>query len=328
MNIDYSIPVRLIPVHIPKPWGQEIWYSGMEQRGESRALLADGTELPLSSYLGHDPHRSSANEPVLLLKVLDPLPEPVRGDLYLEVHREKREVYIVTHIDGTAWPDGTGGIRFGMSQEKRADHADDATFRGAFLEAVKSYEKVRRAIDSGTVSPFLVMQELSLRKRMDAFTHMRPLKVGDVVHVPTWFPHSLQHGVRVVEFQTQTYERLIVSFAQKVLTQDHWDTADAIDGMSVGPPPLQQPEHVSPGIERIARFDHFNVWRVCSDAGRFALPDELPYAVVMCLGGPASIGALRLAPQQAALIPMAALANTTLSTQDEPSLLLVAAPGL
>lgn len=327
MQFNYSTPVRLMPVFIPKPWGQEIWFTGMEARGESRVSLADGTEVPISRWLNADPVASSANEPVLLLKILDPLPEPVRGDLYFEVHAEKREVYIVTHVDPKAWPDGSGGIRFGMSQEKRLELGDER-LRHAYLSAVQSYEKVRRAIDAGTQSPFLVMQEMALRKRMDSFTHVRPLVIGDVVHVGTWFPHALQHGVRVVEFQTATYERLIVSFAQKVLTQNHWDTETAVARMSLEPGVIQEPEPISTGIERIARFDHFNVWQIRHDAGECTLPPHIPYAVVMGVGGASRVGALVLQAEEAALIPRAALADTCFNVLGPEGSLLIAAPGL
>jgi hypothetical protein len=327
MDIDYSRPVLLGPVFIPKPWGQEIWYTGTETRGESRVVLPGGRTLPISAYLHGDREAASANEPVLLLKILDPKPEPVLGDLYFEVHAEKREVYIVTRVDETAWPEGIGGIRFGMSQEKRAELGDDA-LRAAYLEAVTSYEKVRRSIDAGTQSPFLVMQEMALRRRMESFTHLRPLRVGDIVHVPTWFPHALQHGVRVVEFQTNTYERLIVSFAQKVLTQDHWDTQAVVERMSLEPGMVQTAEPVMAGIQRIARFDHFNVWRAGHDAGTFVLPPHIPYAVVMAVGASCKVAGLRLQPEQAALVPRAALAGTEVSAGSPGAGVLIAAPGL
>lgn len=327
MSFDYTQPVRLQPVRIAKPWGQEIWYTGMEARGESQVAIRANESVPLSVWLNADGDASSGHEKVLLLKILDPAPEPVRGDLYFEVHSEKREVYVVTHIDPNAWPNGIGAIRFGMNQRHRREFANDESFRSNYLQAVQSYEKVRRAIDSGTQSPFIVMQEMALRERMDSFTHLRELCIGDVVHVPTWFPHALQHGVRVVEFQTATYERLIVSFAQKVLTQDHWNTAAAVAGMSLDPGAEQTPEDVAPGIERIARFDHFNVWRAHSTAGEFALPTNLPYAVLMAVGGKVHAGGLILDGEGAGLVPRAAIANARVRVTEGAQVLL-AAPGL
>ncbi len=127
-QIDLNAPARLLPVRIPKPWGQEIWYTGMEARGESQIETAAGP-INLSQYLSADPTRTCASSPVLLLKILDPKPEPVYGDLYFEVHKEKREVYIVTHVDAQVWPDGRGAIRFGMNQTKRHTFADHFAFR-------------------------------------------------------------------------------------------------------------------------------------------------------------------------------------------------------
>ena len=161
---------------------------------------------------------------------------------------------------------------------------------------------------------------------MDEFAHVRKLRVGDVVRVPTWTPHSLMHGVRVVEFQTPTYERYIISFAQQVLTQDHWDSAHAIANMQVDTPAAEVLEEVRAGVERIARFDDFNVWRVDLDACEtLSLPAHIPYAVCMCLTAATRIGALELHPEQACFVPRAALPGTSISGRGR---LLIAAPGL
>ena len=71
-------------------------------------------------------------------------------------------------------------------------------------------------------------EEKNLRQEMNSFTSMHTLRVGDVISIPTYTPHALQHGVRAIEFQTPHYERQILSFAQKVLTQSDWDTESAI----------------------------------------------------------------------------------------------------
>lgn len=320
-QLDLTQPVLLEPLHIAKPWGQEIWYTGMEERGESRVELGESI-LPLSEYLALDPARTCHNQQVLLLKILDPSIQPVIGDLYFEVHREKREVYIVTAVHSDAWPDGIGAIRFGMNQRKRQAYASDAAFRQAYLGAVRGYEAIRRDIDEqgGQRGD----EEAQARAEMETYTEIQSLKVGDVVSVPTWTPHALQHGVRVIEFQTQTYERLIVSFAQAVLTQGHWDTAEAVEAMHLDPPAPPVFEQVSPGIERIARFEDFNVWRISGDC-RFKLPDHLPYAICMSISGATQIGALRLKPEQACFLPRAGIAATEIDNTDT---LLIAAPAL
>ncbi len=321
MNIDLTQPARLESVDIAKPWGREIWFTGMEARGQSRVLTPGGERVPLSAYLEVDPSATCANQPVLLLKILDPKPEEVMGDLYFEVHEEKREVYIVTAIHGASG----GAIRFGMDQDKRRQYASDADFRTAYLHAVRAYESVRRRIDERGED--LHAEEQALRHDMNGFTHLRELEVGEVICVPTWTPHALQHGVRVVEFQTQTYERLIVSFAQQVQTQNHWDSERAIARMHLDPPAAPQFEAVQQGIRRIARFEDFNVWRASSDAGPFTLPPHVPYAVCMAIGGNAQIGPLTLTGEQACFVPRAALCGLQCHAESGAQC-LVAAPGL
>lgn len=322
--IDPRQPVRLIPIHIAKPWGQEIWYTGMEQRGESKVLI-DDAEISLSAYLADNPAALTNTTPVLLLKVLDPAATEVTGDLYFEVHEHKQEVYVVTHIDTVAWPDGVGGIRFGMCQDKRRTFTSTESFRAAYLEAVQRYESIRRQIDEQGVAVGAQV-EAGARAHMESFAAMRELRVADVVQVPTWTPHALQHGVRVVEFQTPTYERFIISFAQQVQTQRHWDSAHAIASMHIDEPAAETIEYVADGVERIARFDDFNVWRVALHiAAPLRLPAELPYAVCMCLTGAVQVGALNLEAEQACFVPHVALPQMNLTGSGQ---LLIAAPKL
>lgn len=320
-NIDRTLPVKLLPVHIAKPWGQEIWYSGMEDRGESLVQIG-GQTYNLSNYLRAAPDLTAGRD-LLLLKVLDPKPTPVVGDLYFEVHEEKQEVYVVTHVDSTAWPNKQGAMRLGMNQTLRQSYASDPAFRTAYRHAVADYERIRRAIDDGEHG--LATAESAARATMEHFTAMQSLALGDVVKVPTWTPHALQHGVRVVEFQTPTYERFIVSFAQKVLTQDHWDTDHAVAHMHLDAPAEVAFEDLAPGIQRITRFDEFNVWR-CNgrQARRIQLPPHIPYAVVMALG-PTQVGHLTLQAEEACFVPHAAIASTQIEAQQQ---LLLAAPDL
>ncbi len=331
------LPVRLDPVIIPKPWGREVWYTGIEERGVSRVIRHDGSVLPLSDYLDSNRQALCANQPVVLLKELDPNPEPVKGDLYFEVHQHKREVYVVVNVDRQAWPEGVGQIRFGMNQALRREYASDDKFRQAYLEAVQRYEATRRALDdqqqaqSETASGSQLHQlEATQRASMDSFSAVRELRVGDVVQVPTWLPHSLQHGVRVVEFQTPTYERFILSFAQKVLTQPNWDTAQALPDINLEPPPGEQIEQLAPGVERVAAFSDFAVWRVSLGEGspnHLTLPGDLPYVLCMVIRGELQTGHLQLRAGQAAFIPHAGLQACALDTSAR-ALCLLAAPGL
>lgn len=327
-------PVLLEPALVPKPWGQEIWLTGIEARGESQVVTAAGP-LPLSQYLALAPERLIRNAPLVLLKVLDPRPEPIVGDLYFEVHEKKQEVYVVSRVDPAAWPEGSGRIRFGMNQALRASYQDDDGFRRDYLQAVQAYELVRRAIDAG--EPVAAAREVELRAAMEAFTEVRELAVGDVVVVPAWLPHSLQHGVRVVEFQTPTYERQIISFAQRVLTQDHWDSAPAVQRMRLDSPLPPSFATLADGVERIVAFADFRVWRVTlAPGGTFVLPAHPSYALCMAVQGTVALGQLALAPEQAALVPAATLADDgrrnrqarVVNQGDDRAMLLVAAPDL
>jgi hypothetical protein len=169
--------------------------------------------------------------------------------------------------------------------------------------------------------------ELEARSAYEAFTDVRALQPSDVVVVPTWTPHSLQHGVRVVEFQSPTYERYIIAFAQKVLTQNHWDSEYAIANMSLDTPAEPVFEPLGERFERIARFDQFNVCRgiATNDASR--LPTNLPYALIVALDEPLLVRGLVLEAEQAAFVSHSALPSTTLRSKTQ-SRYLAAAPGL
>lgn len=349
-RVDLAAPVRLKPIAIPKPWGRELWFSGMEARGEAEVTVGAAT-LPLSLYLSLAPAWLHQDQPIVLLKILDPLAQPVLGDLYFEVHERKEEVYVVTALDQQAWPDGVGAIRFGMNQELRRSFPSDAKFRAAFLAAVQSYEAVRRVLDGepGAVpgsdeplqaavsgaEPEAALQSLEQQRRaaMERFTTLLPLRIGDIVTVPPWHPHSLQHGVQVVEFQSPTYERFIISFAQKVLTQEHWDSAEAIARMSLTPlDPTPSPDPQLPaGVARIASYQDFGALRVtfAEVDGHYDVPAKLPYAIAICIQGGAQCGELMLQPGDACFLPGRGLeGQLRLIARAEQSIILIAAPGL
>jgi hypothetical protein len=302
----------LAPLAVPKPWGQEIWYTGVEERGVCGfGGRRASTPIPWLQAVLPDAAAGVAGEPLVLLKILDPVETEVTGDLYFELHEEKREVYVVTRVDPEAWPDGVGYIRYGFDPQKLAACGSEAEFRRDYLRAVRDYEAVRRALDAlpdPDDRPLeLVEREADLRHRMDGFTHMRPLAAGDVVVVPLLMPHSLQHGVRTVEFQTPVYERQILSFAQKVLTQDHWDTAAAVEQMRLLPPdpePFEQLECAAGVlVERVVDFPDFEVRRVSLDAGVLDLEPLADYALVMVVEGELQLEGVAYGPEQACLLP-------------------------
>ena len=356
--VDLSVPLRLDPVAIPKPWGRELWFTGIEARGQSGVRAGDGA-LPLPwllSVAGREILGKGFNK-LNLLKILDPFPDPVYGDLYFELHEEKREVYVVTRVDPASWPAGRGAIRYGFDLQVRAEYPDEQAFRSAYLRSVRAYEQVRREIDrcedawrnaegyrpndlvpatplrgwGAAHPPALRRAEVGARRAMERFTQLLPVGVGDVIQVPTRLPHALQHGVRTVEFQTPVYERRILSFAQKVLTQDHWDTAAAVQQMRLEPPPPPPARSVAEGPgatrERIVAFDDFVVdrWRLLPGASS-VLREQDSYALAMTVQGAMAVAGVTLATESALLIPAVCGAVAIANRGSETASLLVARP--
>lgn len=325
--------LNLATVEIPKPWGRELWYTGIEQRGVSS--ISDGTyEVPLPWVMAAAPKRlMGGRSSIVLLKVLDPLPDEVYGDLYFELHEKKQEVYVVTNIDENAWPDGVGKIRFGFNLDKLTEYQDAGKFLEAYRRAVEDYRLVRLEIDNqidsmrvaqsvaldepvsankqkeweSLLSEALLENEAKLRSLMDDFTALRSLQVGDVVKVPLLTPHSLQHGVRTIEFQTPVYERKILSFAQKVLTQASWDTSEALASVEIDLPTASGFEIVVKDeyvlVEKIVDFDEFDVLRIKLSPGVTYAPDVSDgYAVLMMITGSIYVGKQRVADESAYLL--------------------------
>ena len=253
-DFDLERPVELVPVTVEKPWGHEVWYSGVEARGES-GVSQDGRSARLSEYLA-----AAGLAEVVLLKEL----HATMGDLYLEVHEVKSEIYIAL---------APGTLQFGMNQALRRELGDDA-FRQAFVRVAAAYER------GGTG-----------REAVDAFVATRSLVTGDVVAVEPWTPHSLQRGASVIEFQTPVFERLILSSNQPVATQEHWDTERAVGRISLDPPASSIPEPLGPAVARLARTEGFGVWHARADA---SVPTGVPYVVGLVLDGAVVIRGERL----------------------------------
>ena len=200
-------PAQLEPVTVRKPWGREIWYSGVEARGESR-VRRDGRVVPLSRFLADHGRR----RPVTLLKAL----HPDAGNLYLELHEQKSEIYVVDGLDECLWPNG-GQMLLGASAGRRA--MGEADFRKRLLAAAAAAET---SGDLGDVQ---------------AFMNAVPLRLGDAVAIEPRVPHSLLRGVSVIEFQTPVFERKILAASQPVVTQQGWDSADAVEMMDLSARP-------------------------------------------------------------------------------------------
>jgi hypothetical protein len=313
-----NLPWPLQTVRIAKPWGAELWYTGIEDRG---VCTAGGIPLPwITDLLPSTIIGSAMGGSPLLLKILDPLPDQNLGDLYFELHEKKIEVYIVTSVDPIVWPDGVGKIRYGFNQTLRTNYPNDASFRSAYLRSVADYRKVRMTIDGhldekrtaanleldsevpvaqmkmwlGELPIELSQRESTLREAMNHFTHLRNIRVGDVITVEPFFPHSLQHGVRVVEFQTASYERHILAFGQKVLTQANWDTEQAVTQAILDLPEssplevLKEADGVK--IESIAKFSAFTANRISIAAGyHYELEGKHDYSLLIGISGTGTI---------------------------------------
>jgi hypothetical protein len=342
-------PLRLAPCLIPKPWGREVWYTGIERRGRAKVASATGeTELPYAIGMFPAPIVGEDERPPVLLKALEPHPGESAGDLYLEVHREKWEVYVVLDVDRTAWPDGVGRLRAGLDsallERYRARHgaAWEQAVGEDLLAAIRAYEPVRRRIDallddalrargldpaagvpaalfdvvaSALPAP-LRQEERTLRLAVEAFLGNVPMGPGDVACLAPGVLHSLQHGVKVIEFQTPTYERLIAMFTQKVLTQPHWDTGEAIARMDKAAYTRTAPEpvHSAAGltVERIVNFPGFQVFRhrLAPGATHPAAHRDGAYRVLIGIGGTGELmlpggKTFELARETAYLLPAA-----------------------
>lgn len=353
-SVRLSEPLQLETLSIPKPWGQEVWYTAVEERG---VCSVGGIPLPWLIHCFPDYVTGMAGDmSPILLKILDPHSQPVYGDLYFEMHREKTEVYIVTHVDKDAWPDGKGQIRYGFDRNKIEHYVSTTEFKQAYLAAVKDYQTTRREIDEqfdtlreqagfeprDPVPPVILSAwqerlphslrqlEADKRKRMEAFWGIRHLQVGDVVNVQPFTPHSLQHGVRVIEFQTPHYERFILSFAQKVLTQDDWDTEAALDQMVISPAwrSTFDPHEVHGATEEnIASFDRFSVRRLTIQPGHTFTSEVDRYQLVIAVRGHIRVADQLLKEEQAVLLSAkAGLGSIFNPHTDESAICLLAAP--
>jgi hypothetical protein len=326
--IDIASPLALSTVEIPKPWGAEIWYTGIEERG---VCTVSGIPLPwLTDLLPKKMIGKAATAAPLLLKILAPLSDQDLGDLYFELHQKKIEVYIVTQIDPLAWPDGVGKIRYGFDPKVRAEFKHDDDFRAAYLDAVFDYRIVRTTIDEtldqvrnregyalngevpsavmkawlNDIPSELAIQEAHYKAKMNRFTSLRDIQVGDVITVEPFFPHSLQHGVRVIEFQTASYERHILSFGQKVLTQDNWDTEAGLKD-AILDSPLQRPLQRLPApdgitVEVVADFKAFRALRISLSPGQRYVCDLITdYQILIGISGRAKIDELSVESESA-----------------------------
>ncbi len=256
-SFDERAALPLQTVSVAKPWGEEVWHSGVESRGVCSIGFPpeQGGSMPLPLFeLASGMASTEPNSCLPLVKELVPLDVPFYGELYTELHEVKSEVYVVSGLGIKSCPTGHGAVKLGLSGREGLTFAQR---KKEIRENLLEFEKIRREVDQNleqtgfdfsrvgpdrvsalveakaSLSPELVTQEVQLYKQVSQFYTFHELSLGDVVRVPTHTPHALQPGVRVVEFQTPHYERKILSSNQKVLTQERWDVEEAVELLDV-----------------------------------------------------------------------------------------------
>jgi len=351
IDISPNQAFKLIPCRIPKPWGEEVWFSGIEERGISQVELSTGKTFDLPLLLqALGPQATANGKPPILLKILEPKPNPLTGSLYYELHKEKQEVYIVSQINPKSWPNGTGRMKYGISKTKRDNFRSEQEFLDAFQSTCLAYEKTRQNIDE-KINEFKILENImpeqtisdekweqwnqmlpsalrqedeQLRQEIESFVGWLDLKIGDVVQVETLVPHSLQYGITVIEFQTPVYERLIITFNQKVLTQNHWDIEKAFEIMKPAYPELKPLEKVFQNesliIEKAVDFSDFDVLRIKQFTHEYHLElVAVGHTMIFALNSPLQVHgqtSLSLMPGESCFIPTGA--SKLLITTDNP----------
>ena len=274
-------PAALQPVVVEKPWGREVWYSGVEARGESRVRVGQDA-VPLSAFL----RRHGRERDIVLLKAL----HPDQGDLYVELHDVKWEVYAVDAVDRALWPHG-GRMLLGIDQRRRRTLG--GRFNAALLAAAEASEAaVQRGVTTRNGGNGKAPEVADVARFLNAVA-VRP---GDIVTIPPTMPHSLLRGVSVVEFQTPVFERKILAASQPVKTQRTWDSAAAVAAMDAE----SAPEVASPATTgEAARTPHFAVVAI-GQGERRVVP---PWAVGWVSRGEVRAGEARFAARSAFVAP-------------------------
>ena len=277
-------PAALQPAVVEKPWGREVWYSGVEARGESRVGVGQDA-VPLSEFL----RRHGRERDIVLLKAL----HPDQGDLYVELHDVKWEVYAVDAVDHALWPDG-GRMLLGVDQRRR--QALGERFNAALLAAAQASEAAVQRGGRVTTTRNGGNGKAPEVADVARFLNAVAVRPGDMVTIPPTMPHSLLRGVSVVEFQTPVFERKILAASQPVKTQRTWDSAAAVAAMDAE----SAPAVASPATTgEAARTPHFAVVAV-GHGERRIVP---PWAVGWVSRGEVRAGEARFAARSAFVAP-------------------------
>ena len=277
-------PAALQPVVVEKPWGREVWYSGVEARGESRVRVGQDA-VPLSEFL----RQHGRERDIVLLKAL----HPDQGDLYVELHDVKWEVYAVDAVDHALWPHG-GRMLLGIDQRQR--QALGERFNAALLAAAEASEAAVQRGERGATTRNGGNGKAPEVADVARFLNAVAVHPGDIVTIPPTMPHSLLRGVSVIEFQTPVFERKILAASQPVATQSTWDSVAAVAAMDAE----SAPEVASPAATgEAARTPHFAVVAI-GQGERRVVP---PWAVGWVSRGEVRAGEARFAARSAFVAP-------------------------
>ena len=168
----------------------------------------------------------------------------------------------------------------------------------------------------------LIQKEKTLREQMNEYTKLHEIRIGDSIKVKPLVPHSLQHGVRVVEFQTPHYERYILSFGQKVVTQDHWDTREGLKKAKIQSVEIEEPKRVDKYQDILAEFDEFKVVRISLPAGGSYEIQPDSYCLIMGISGTTKFKGNSICAEDAFFVPTDNLLTFTNSGNRESCFLI------
>lgn len=307
-------PVQLLPARVEKPWGRELWYTGVEPHGVARVACAGKVvELPdlLRDSADWGPRHASG---LPLLKALEPIADPVRGQLYLEVHESKWEAYVVTDVAAVAWPGGKAVMRLGVNRALFSAYISATHFRQDFERKLRCCEALRQEVDESITHGVPPTADLRRREReayaaVDSFCGKRSLQPGDVVSIPPGVPHGLPHGVRVLEYQTQHYERLVLSSSQRLWTQADWDIGSGVAALDLASPDQPPPRTLARGqghhLEQILEAPCFRVFRLeIWPPSSFSMNPQSSYGLLSVLAGRGEAAGVSLRPGQNWMLPV------------------------
>ncbi|MDD3088597.1 MAG: hypothetical protein PHT95_01445 [Candidatus Omnitrophica bacterium] len=219
-------PFYVLPYKEPKVWGiegiGEYWYGAEAGQKSSIAVTTDG-EIPMDTLVSSSPDTLLGADVVRmfgprmpLVKILTPA-----GRLSVQFHDAKNELWIVTSASGS-----NPSIVLGFSESSVSKYGEKVT--DEYRKALNDYGKALNAlIDtlekngfkdeltrcgnarvaaervlSGGASIAAALKDYdSAEEAMSWFYNIKPVKVGDVIPIPSGTMHALGSGVEIVEPQ-------------------------------------------------------------------------------------------------------------------------------